>query len=76
MEKCLAFSPKKRLDVSEALRHPYLSVGFAIPACWLWARVDVINYSRIMTSMTNPWPSRWTPAFSTLMLVSHFQKKS
>jgi len=26
MEKCLAFSPKKRLDVSEALRHPYLSV--------------------------------------------------
>ncbi|KAF8956253.1 kinase-like domain-containing protein [Flammula alnicola] len=24
MEKCLAFSPKKRLDVSEALRHPYL----------------------------------------------------
>ena len=26
MEKCLAFSPKKRLDVSEALQHPYLSV--------------------------------------------------
>ncbi|KAF9528720.1 kinase-like domain-containing protein [Crepidotus variabilis] len=24
MEKCLAFSPKRRLDVSEALRHPYL----------------------------------------------------
>ncbi|KAH9478807.1 Mitogen-activated protein kinase 2 [Psilocybe cubensis] len=24
MEKCLAFSPKKRLDVSEALKHPYL----------------------------------------------------
>jgi len=24
MEKCLAFSPKRRLDVSEALQHPYL----------------------------------------------------
>ncbi|EIM88650.1 Pkinase-domain-containing protein [Stereum hirsutum FP-91666 SS1] len=24
MEKCLTFSPKKRIDVSEALRHPYL----------------------------------------------------
>lgn len=27
MEKCLAFSPKRRLDVSEALQHPYLQVG-------------------------------------------------
>lgn len=26
MEKCLAFSPKRRLDVTEALRHPYLGV--------------------------------------------------
>ncbi|KAF5310982.1 hypothetical protein D9619_008277 [Psilocybe cf. subviscida] len=25
MEKCLAFSPQSRLDVSEALRHPYLA---------------------------------------------------
>ena len=24
MEKCLAFSPKRRLDVKEALKHPYL----------------------------------------------------
>ncbi|TFY60320.1 hypothetical protein EVG20_g7458 [Dentipellis fragilis] len=24
MEKCLTFSPKKRIDVSEALKHPYL----------------------------------------------------
>ncbi|KAI0051376.1 Pkinase-domain-containing protein [Auriscalpium vulgare] len=24
MERCLTFSPKKRIDVSEALRHPYL----------------------------------------------------
>ncbi|KAI0067013.1 Pkinase-domain-containing protein [Artomyces pyxidatus] len=24
MEQCLTFSPKKRIDVSEALRHPYL----------------------------------------------------
>jgi mitogen-activated protein kinase 1/3 len=28
MEKCLAFSPKRRLDVSEALQHPYLQVGW------------------------------------------------
>lgn len=26
MEKCLTFSPKRRIDVDEALRHPYLEV--------------------------------------------------
>ena len=27
LEKCLTFSPKKRIDVAEALAHPYLEVG-------------------------------------------------
>jgi mitogen-activated protein kinase 1/3 len=26
MEKCLTFSPKRRIDVGEALKHPYLLV--------------------------------------------------
>jgi serine/threonine protein kinase len=26
MEKCLTFSPKRRIEVGEALAHPYLSV--------------------------------------------------
>ena len=26
MEKCLTFSPKRRIDVDEALKHPYLEV--------------------------------------------------
>ncbi|CAL1699832.1 unnamed protein product [Somion occarium] len=26
MEKCLTFSPKRRIDVNEALRHPYLEI--------------------------------------------------
>ena len=33
MEKCLAFSPKKRLDVSEALHHPYLEVNKSVNGC-------------------------------------------
>ena len=32
LEKCLTFSPKKRIDVAEALAHPYLEVG-ALPSC-------------------------------------------
>lgn len=28
MEKCLTFSPKRRIDVNEALQHPYLAVRF------------------------------------------------
>lgn len=27
MEKCLTFSPKRRIEVGEALRHPYLQVS-------------------------------------------------
>lgn len=27
MEKCLTFSPKRRIDVNEALQHPYLAVS-------------------------------------------------
>lgn len=27
MEKCLTFSPKRRIDVNEALAHPYLAVS-------------------------------------------------
>ena len=30
LERCLTFSPKKRIDVAEALAHPYLEVG-ALP---------------------------------------------
>ena len=30
MEKCLTFSPKRRIDVDEALQHPYLQVSPAI----------------------------------------------
>ena len=26
MEKCLTFSPKRRIDVNDALKHPYLEV--------------------------------------------------
>lgn len=26
MDKCLTFSPKRRIDVDEALKHPYLEV--------------------------------------------------
>ena len=26
MEKCLTFSPKRRITVEEALKHPYLEV--------------------------------------------------
>jgi mitogen-activated protein kinase 1/3 len=26
MEKCLTFSPKRRIEVTEALAHPYLAV--------------------------------------------------
>ena len=28
LEKCLTFSPKRRIDVDEALKHPYLQVNF------------------------------------------------
>lgn len=28
MEKCLTFSPKRRIEVEEALQHPYLQVCF------------------------------------------------
>ena len=27
MEKCLTFSPRSRIEVGEALQHPYLQVG-------------------------------------------------
>lgn len=27
MEKCLTFSPKRRIEVGEALKHPYLQVS-------------------------------------------------
>lgn len=27
MEKCLTFSPKRRITVEEALKHPYLEVS-------------------------------------------------
>ncbi len=27
MDKCLTFSPKRRIDVEEALKHPYLEVS-------------------------------------------------
>ena len=27
MEKCLTFSPKRRIEVDEALKHPYLEVS-------------------------------------------------
>ena len=30
MEKCLTFSPKRRIDVEEALQHPYLAVSVAL----------------------------------------------
>jgi mitogen-activated protein kinase 1/3 len=39
MEKCLAFSPKRRLDVSEALQHPYLQVG--LRGRGIWARTNI-----------------------------------
>ena len=29
MEKCLTFSPKRRIDVNEALQHPYLAVRWS-----------------------------------------------
>ncbi|CAL1699833.1 unnamed protein product [Somion occarium] len=32
MEKCLTFSPKRRIDVNEALRHPYLESSVCAPA--------------------------------------------
>lgn len=35
MEKCLTFSPKRRIDVNEALAHPYLAVGSPLLSPWL-----------------------------------------
>jgi mitogen-activated protein kinase 1/3 len=35
MEKCLTFSPKRRIDVNEALAHPYLAVSSPILSPWL-----------------------------------------
>ena len=42
MEKCLTFSPKRRIDVDEALRHPYLEVKAS----------DLSSY--IIISLTRP----------------------
>ena len=32
MEKCLTFSPKRRIEVDEALKHPYLEVSAPVPS--------------------------------------------
>lgn len=37
MEKCLTFSPKRRIDVNEALAHPYLAV------CSLFDGVEIFH---------------------------------
>lgn len=34
MEKCLTFSPKRRIEVDEALKHPYLEVRPIAPQCF------------------------------------------
>jgi serine/threonine protein kinase len=36
LEKCLTFSPKRRIEVGEALQHPYLAVS-----AWLRCNFDV-----------------------------------
>lgn len=33
MEKCLTFSPKRRIEVEDALKHPYLEVRSFHPSC-------------------------------------------
>ena len=30
LEKCLTFSPKRRIEVGDALQHPYLAVSFLV----------------------------------------------
>lgn len=39
MEKCLTFSPKRRIDVDEALQHPYLQAS----ARFLWRATGVLT---------------------------------
>jgi hypothetical protein len=54
MEKCLTFSPKRRIDVSEALKHPYLEVS-SVAEAFLFDEDahGVCAHSHITTQMTS-----------------------
>lgn len=64
MEKCLTFSPKRRIDVEDALKHPYLDVSKDV-VCIVGhvSRADRHTTTRRM----NRLPSRWTRLSLTLI---------
>ena len=67
MEQCLTFNPKRRIDVEQALAHPYLEVRTFVP------RRNVIHSvcgSRTTTPRMNPRQPLCRLASSTLMTGS------
>jgi len=64
MEKCLTFSPKRRIEVGEALKHPYLAVSWPLHLSdvlfFLWSLVPRRSFClawlrrRVVQSVTEP----------------------
>lgn len=51
MEKCLTFSPKRRIEVGEALRHPYLQVSIVSQTLILLVRTGLVILSPFTSKM-------------------------
>lgn len=74
MEKCLTFSPKRRIDVEEALEHPYLEVG--VDATGLMKSGYDVMVRPTMIHKMSRLQSLWIRRSLTLITVLHWERKS
>lgn len=73
MEKCLTFSPKRRIDVDEALKHPYLQVNISLTLPNSKTHTVV---SPITIQPTSQRPNHWIHRSSTLTTGHPWAKKN
>ena len=74
MDKCLTFSPKRRIDVDEALRHPYLEVKASDSSSVSSSRSH--DHRLTMIPKTSQRRNRWTLRSSILITVKLSQKSN